>query len=47
MVPNTIMDEAHIEETQEAVATGVEATTIITQVMSGKPIIHRKTHKTL
>jgi len=27
---NTIMDEANTEETQEAVATGVEATTIIT-----------------
>jgi len=40
-------DEAHIEETQEAVATGVEATTIITQVMSEKPITHRETHKTL
>jgi len=34
MVPNTIMDEANIEETQEAVATRVEATTIIIQVMS-------------
>jgi len=34
MVTNTIMEDANIEETQEAVATGLEATTIITQVMS-------------
>jgi len=34
MVPNTIMHEANIEETIEAVATRVEATTIITKVMS-------------
>jgi len=34
IVPNTIMDEANIGETQEGMATQVEATTIITQVMS-------------
>jgi len=34
MVPNIIMDKDNIEETIEAVATRVEATTIITRVMS-------------
>jgi len=36
MVPNTIMDEANIEVTQEAVGTGVESTTIITQVKANQ-----------
>lgn len=37
------MNEANIEETQEAVATRIEATTIIIQAMSELPIIYRKT----
>jgi len=33
MIPNTKMDEANVEVTIETVATRVEATTTITQVM--------------
>jgi len=34
IVPKTILDKANIEETIEAVATTIEATTIITKIMS-------------